>query len=272
MKEEAKKLRERGYSYSEIAKLTGKSKRFAWRHSRNIPFTVDGLKRYRSEVKGILKQIKPQKLKLTSRKARVIGHVLFDGCSYKNGDGYLTKYINSSKDLIDQFTKDVKEIYGISSTHLEVINKHHITIYKITFSSKLIFEDLKKYFNSYSTKNVSKIPTEIMNSSKNIKLEFLRAFWEDEGSITANGRLMADQKNKRIIHQLIKLHKKFNLNLKLCKYNDYTGTMYKIYLLKNKDNLINFYNLNLFDKSTVTRGKNIGKKKIMVLKEQLSKF
>ena len=260
-------LRREGYSYSEISKKVYKSKKFVWRKSNGVQFSKKGEKRYQRLVSGIIKEIKAQELSLSVNKVRIIGHVLFDGCSYKNGYSHIIRYINSSKRLVDQFIEDIEKVYGIFPTHLEVIKNPKVVIYKVTFSSKLLFEDLKRYFSSYSTKDVSPIPKEIMDSSKEIKLEFLRAFWEDEGSISFNGRLMADQKNEVIIRQLIEIHKDFGLNLKLCSYKDYTGMMYKIYLSKNKDNLVRFYNLNLFDKSTVTRGKNLGKDKKEVLKK-----
>jgi hypothetical protein len=47
--------------------------------------------------------------------------------------------------------------------------------------------------------------------------------------------------------------------------------MHKIYLLKTNDNLKKFYDLDLFDKSIVTHGRNIGRLKKEVLNEVINK-
>ena len=47
------------------------------------------------------------------------------------------------------------------------------------------------------------------------------------------------------------------------------GFMYKIYLPKNEESLKIFYRLGLFEKSIVTHGKNIGRKKKEVLQDFL---
>src|SRR3989344_3026835 len=106
--DKARELRKRGYSYSEIAIKIGKSKRFAWKHAKNVSFTKRGFKRYTKSVTGILKQIKYQLPKLTPQKTRIIGHVLFDGALFRINYHRVVRYVNSSKKLIDQFIKDIK--------------------------------------------------------------------------------------------------------------------------------------------------------------------
>ncbi len=274
MKRKIKQLRKKGYSYSEISKITGKSKRFSWRMAKNIKFDKEGLKRYHKNVKGILKQIKFQDKTLSLPKVRIIGHLLFDGTVYEVDYHYIARYINSSKELINQFILDMKAIYGIAPTSLEVFKgKNKINYYKVTFSCKAFYEDLRSYFESYSTSNQNiKIPASIMNASNSIKLEFLRTFFEDEGSISSNYRIMGDLKSKVILQQIISMLKEFGLAFRFCRYKQYTGYMYKIYLLKTKENLIRFYNLRLFNKAITTHGRNIGKRKLDVLKEALSKI
>jgi len=273
MKEEVKKLREEGHSYSEIAERIGKSRKFAWRHSKDTSFTNNGLKRYQKEVKGILKQIKPQSNTLLPQKVRIIGHLLFDGTVYKTKYNHIARYINSSKELICQFVSDMKKIYGITPTSLEVFKgKNNLNCYKVSFSCKALYYDLTNYFKSYSTSNQNiKIPNIIINSGREIKLEFLRTFFEDEGSISSNYRIMGDLKNKIIMQQIVNMLKEFGLFFKLCKYEEYTGYMYKIYLLKTKENLVRFYNLGFFDKATITHGKNLGRKKADVLIDFIKK-
>ena len=270
----ARKLRKKGYSYREIAVLVNKSSKFAYSKAKDIKFDKVGEKRYNKEVKGITKKIKNQISYLTSTKVRIIGHLLFDGTLFESEYHYVIRYINASKDLIDQFASDIKKIYRILPSSLEIFrNKNNFNYYKITFNSKLVFEDLKKYFVSFSTANDKiVIPKEIMNAKEEIKLEFLKSFFEDEGSISHKGRIMGDLKSEKIIKQIINLLNEFGLEFRLCKYNQYTGYMWKIYLPKNKENLEKFYKLGLFEKSIITHGYNIGKKKLDILKENIMKM
>lgn len=270
----ARELRKKGYSYKEIAILVNKSSKFAYSKAKDIKFDKEGEKRYNREVKGITKKIKNQLSYLTSTKVRIIGHLLFDGTLFESEYHYVIRYINASKDLIDQFALDIKKIYGILPSSLEIFrSKNNFNYYKITFNSKLVFEDLKKYFVSYSTANDKiVIPKEIMNAKEEIKLEFLKSFFEDEGSISFGGRIMGDLKSEKIIKQIVKLLKEFGLEFRLCKYNQYTGYMWKIYLPKNKQNLEQFYKLGLFEKSVIVHGYNLGKKKLNILREYLMKM
>ena len=269
MEEGVKQARKNGYSYSEIAKITGKSKKFAWKHSKDVQFNSRGKKRYYQNVKGIVKQVKNQKGNLSIQKIRIIGHTLFDGTIYSKDYHSVVKYINSSRELVDQFIKDIKQVYGLNPTSLEVSKgKNNLNHYRVSFKSKLIYNDLMKYFPSYSTSNQKiSIPKEIMTANEKIKLEFLRTFFEDEGSIGHTGRIMGDLKSKLIIKQITKLLDQFKLPFGVSRYKEYTGYMYKIYLLKSRDNLEKFYNLKLFDKAKITHGKNMGRKKLDVLKE-----
>lgn len=266
LREEIEQLRKQGRSYSEISKKVNKSRKFAWAIAKNIKFSEEGRERYNKKVKGIIRKIKTQKAMLTLPKVRIIGHLLFDGTVYKTRYNCLARYINSSKELIKQFTKDVEEVYGLRPSAIEKFP----TYYKVAFTSKLLYEDLMNFFSSYSTSNEEiEIPKIIMNAGKQIKIEFLKTFFEDEGSISANGRLMADLKNEKIIRQLGDLLKEFGFKFGICRYKESGGHMYKIYFYKNKENLLKFSKLGLFEKAKITHGKNKGKKKIDVLKEFL---
>ena len=271
--DDIKKLRKEGHSYGEISKIVKRSRKFVWKKSKDVKFSEHGKKRYHREVKGIVNLIKPQNSKLTVSKIRVMGHILFDGMLTKSKEYHkIIRYINSSKELISQFIKDVKEIYGLEPTAFEIEKGLNLPTYKVTFSSKLMYEDLIKYLSSYSTtKNIS-LPDSIINANKKLKLEFLRAFFNDEGSISANGRIMADLKSKNILAQIVNMLKEFDLYFKMITYEDYKGKTYKIYLPKNYKNLRQAYELELFDKSIITHGHNIRRKKLDVLKEQCEKL
>lgn len=274
LKEEIIKLRQEGYSYSEISKKVGKSKKFVYKIAKNINFNERGSIRYHKEVKGIIKRIKPQDKNLSLRKTRILSHIMFDGTIYKsNAYHSVIRYINSSKELIEQFAKDVLEVYGLKPSAFEEIKGKHLPIYKVGFYSKEMFNDVLKFSPSYSTsKEETEIPAEIVNGDTNLRIEFLKAFWEDEGSISSTGRIMGDLKSKKVINQLIKLHEELELKFKLTKYLDKNGFIYKIYLPKSQENLEKFHNMGLFDKSIITHGKNLGRRKVDVLKEHIEKL
>ncbi len=263
-------LRESGYSYTEISKIVGRSKKFVWKQAKDVVFSNNGRRRYFCNVTGIPKQIKLQEQALNHSKARVLAHLFFDGTVFRTGKyHFFIRYINSSKELVDQFLEDMKRVYGVAHSSFEIVTCK-IKCYKISYKSRIVYEDLMLYAPTYSTSNDSAaLPQQILNASRGIKIEFLRAFWEDEGSISKNRRLMADCKNKTVIMQLAELHKELGFTYGICRYREPTGWMYKLYLLKKKENLERFYRYKLFDKSIVTHGSFIGKRKIEVLKSFL---
>ncbi len=271
--EDARRLRKRGYSYQEIANRINRSKKFAYSKTKDVSFDAKGELRYNREVKGILKRVKVQTSHLNLEKTRIIGHLLFDGCLCNSGHHYYVRYISSSKNLIDQFALDMESVYGLYPSSLERSPGKNVPFcYKITFKSKSAFNDLQGYFVSYSTSNKNTfIPKEIMAARTDIKLEFLRTFFEDEGSISHKGRIMGDLKNEKIIKQLIILLKEVNLIFKICSYEKGNCKMWKIYLPKTHENLMIFHSLKLFDKAKITLGYNVGKKKIDVLRRHLLK-
>ncbi len=264
-------LRRNGYTFSEISKKTGLNRKVVWRHTHTIPFSKMGSARH-EKLNGIVKQIKGQS-KFTSRKARIISHLFFDGSLFrtKAPKSYhrVARYINSSKKLINEFEKDIWFVYGLKPTSKNFDGK----VWRISFSSKKLFEDLSKYSPSYSTSNsLARIPVEIMNGTRKMKLELLRAFWNDEGSISSEGRLSADTRSKTIMQQLVKLHKEFGFIFNIVKYVDLRRPVYKIYLFKTRKNLEKFVKLQLFTYSIVARGKGEGKTKFSVVKDTLRHF
>lgn len=270
----ARKLRKNGHSFGEISKILEKSRQYIWRLSKDVKFDKNGEARYKKDiVNKYSNKIIPQCEKLSQEKVRIISHLLFDRTVFKAGYNHIARYINCSKELIDQFINDVEKVYGIKRYNLSICENKGRIHYKATFTSKEMYNDLLKYLPTFSTSNTKlKLPQIIVNSESKIQLEVIRAFWEDEGSISYKGRLCADLKNKNIIYQLLDFHKIFDIYGKMCCYNDKTGKTYKLCIHKNKENLTKFYNLKIFHKSRVSKGYNISKKKIDVLKHHIHKF
>ena len=102
-----------------------------------------------------------------------------------------------------------------------------------------------------------------------MKVEFLRGFWKDEGSIDFQGRLTGDSRSAKIIEQLILLHQALGFSVGKCMYMEEGKPMYKIYVRKTPESLLRFWTFKLFKHSIVTRGYYKGFKKIDVVVKHL---
>ena len=224
-----KQLRKKGYSFYEIAKVVGRNHDVAWRKAKNIKMSPEGKERYEKKIqdhrernaklgglkalemgclkkawKASTKKIKKQPKELSSEKVRLIAHLMFDGCVY-TGTSVVT-YYNKNMSLINQFSSDFEKIYGLKCS-LEKRNDANRTY----CYSKLAVKDLLKYTPSYSTaKSNNKIPTEIMESRDELKIIFLRAFWDDEGCVrfspsSQTRQLNGYSNNLRVLKQIQKL-------------------------------------------------------------------
>ena len=259
------KLRKEEFSIREICKKLKTTYGTTQRVCSNIEMSKKGLERY-SKLSGLTKNILFENA-LSEAKVRIIGNLLFDGAVYNHYYHYSVMYVNSSKDLIKEFIQDMKKVYNVEPSSFEDVGNYQ----RVKYLSKVIYEDLMQYSKSYSTsdKNCS-IPNQILSGKNVFKIIMLRTFWENEGSISNDGRLSADSKSLKAIKQLSRLHDKFGLKHNICKYSD-NGFMYKLYLMKTKENYEQFLKLRLFSKANVTQGYNVGKKKMDVLKDYFNK-
>ena len=129
-----------------------------------------------------IKKLKSGFEELTKEKSRIIAHSIGDGCVYKNKHDYIIKYEVIDKELLDSFEKDMLKVYGLSLTKgSNPSGKTGKLIPYVKLRSKLVYEDLLKY-STYFSKDW-KIYSKILTSSKEIKREFLKSFFDDEGSI-----------------------------------------------------------------------------------------
>ncbi len=121
--------------------------------------------------------IKPQPPKLTPSKAFLISHLI--------GDGYVPRtphdkiiYTNTCLKLILKVSRVFDKIYGI---------KGHFSrrgfVFYVKWTSKKAWEDLHKYVFSYHSKEWQ-IPKEIFDDPAILGRPFLRAIFDDEGSVT----------------------------------------------------------------------------------------
>lgn len=198
--------------------------------------------------------------------------LLFDGTVYKDKSyHYSIMYVNCSKEIIEGFVSDMKKTYHVNPPSFETTNSQSNTYFWVKYFSKTRYENLLSYFNASSTSDENcSIPTEIFNKKEQYKILLLRAFWENEGSISISGKLSADLKNYKVLTQLSKMHKDFGLKHYISRYWK-GGRAYKLCLNKSEENYGKFIDLQLSSKSIFTKGYNKGRKKIDVLNEYFNK-
>jgi intein-encoded DNA endonuclease-like protein len=135
-----------------------------------------------------IKKLKRGSEKLSKEKARIIAHLIGDGALYKTNHDYVLKYEVSDKELLERFEMDIIEVYGLKPNwEINLSGKTGRPIQFVRLRSKLAFEDLVKYA-SYTSKDWH-IKKYILNAKKTVKREFLKALFDDEGSVIPYGKL-----------------------------------------------------------------------------------
>ena len=129
-----------------------------------------------------IKKLKTGFEKLSKDKARIIAHCIGDGCVYKSKHDYNIKYEVIDSELLDMFEKDMLKVYGLKLTKVHnPSGKTGKLVPYIRLRSKLVYEDLMNYA-TFTSQNW-KIKGKVLNSDIEIKKEFLKALFDDEGSI-----------------------------------------------------------------------------------------
>jgi intein-encoded DNA endonuclease-like protein len=134
-----------------------------------------------------IKKLKKGFEKLTKEKARIIAHLIGDGAHYITNHDYVLKYEVIDEELLKSFEFDLIKTYGLKP-YLEY-NKSGKTGKLIPFvrlRSKLAFYDLLRYA-TYFSKDWNIKPL-LVNSSNLIRKEFLKALFDDEGSVINQGK------------------------------------------------------------------------------------
>jgi len=119
-------------------------------------------------------------MKLTAELARIHAHLCGDGSMYKYKTSEkdrinraVISYTNKNPKLLEEFRKDMNKLFDVKMTFKD---RHRD---EVIVKSIRIFNIINKMFGDLSSRKW-KIPKIIKNSSKEIKLEWLKAFFEDE--------------------------------------------------------------------------------------------
>ncbi len=114
------------------------------------------------------------------------------------------------------------------------------------------------------------MPIEI-KTNKKATIQFIKAFWDDEGCITTgrlriHGALMWEN----MIDDLIYVHRKLGIECTKWK-NSYNGS-FVINITNNSDNIRKFSKVINFEYSLITKGKSKGKLKKELLQRKIEKY
>lgn len=186
--------------------------------------------------------IKKQSENLTEEKARIIAHLKADGCIFrginKKTDYHFYLELNDINEL-KRSERDVISTYGLKSRWVQNRSgkKPSKKNWRVYFRSKLAYYDLQKYGRYYSQN--WNIPASIIKSSKNVKKEFIRTFFDDEGSVILGQReLMLYSINLIGLQQIHELLEEFSIRGKIKSGYGFKRNVYA--LIIRGQYLINF--------------------------------
>ncbi len=183
---------------------------------------------------SVMRVKKPKKGfdKLTEGKARLIAHSIGDGYVGISKHDYNIKYEVSDKELLDSFETDLVNTYGLKAMHgKNPSGKTGKDIPYIRLRSKLVFEDLMKYATYYSKD--WRLKPLFLNCSSEIKREFLKALFDDEGSvIPGNKTIRLYSINERGLLQVKDMLTEFKITSRI---KSGFGYMRNVYALAIKD-------------------------------------
>ncbi len=114
---------------------------------------------------------------MTPELARIIGHAIGDGCVTAR---YRITYANNKKYLIEDFVDCVEKTFGILPKITHRNNNYHAQFGNMGISKFL------KYLGLSPTDSLhNEIPWSIMQAPRECIVEFIKVFWEDDGSARA---------------------------------------------------------------------------------------
>lgn len=174
-------------------------------------------------------------IKINEDFVEILGHICGDGTIVRKNPkkGVLLKYINSEPILIKSFQEKIKNIFGQIKVNVQVRDgeKYSRKNYLLQYPT-IISLFILSIFN-YKTKEGMELPKFIFELSGKEQCSFLRALFDDEGTIsTKEKRIVIGLKPKKSIEQIRDLL----TNLKFYPTKIYeSGNIFKISLQKKRD-------------------------------------
>ena len=251
-------LRVKGHTLGEISRITHRPKTTVYFHIRDIVRTKKLLEKIKNIRINLIRGKGPKRGKSllgykykkfnqwTPSLVNLVAHMLFDGTIKREG----VLYYNRSLALIINFKDKMKIIYdGKPRTY------NNNGVMRLAYHNV----ELGDFFKSKSIKllnNITRLPIDF-------QLEFLKAFFDDEGSVDFRGmkrRIKGYQHNIKILNLIHKLLKNF-------KINSFIDRRFNEILITRKENIKKFA-----EEINFSRGLKVnGKRSNSVWKKSLEK-
>ena len=146
---------------------------------------------------------------LSKELTRIIAHIFGDGCLSIDKNNYIhMQYYNQNRILLDNFKKDISSLFDVDYIY-ESVNKTTPFV-SLSSSIAIILNQIVNTFNS----KVSVVPEIIKKAPEDIKIEFIKSFFDDEAYVKFNPpdrRIELTLSNKQFLLEMKNLLKGFGI-------------------------------------------------------------
>ena len=248
-------------------------------------FTIDDVENYIISIKSGQKkgEIYPKfPIKIDEKLGSIVGHILGDGSIDKRFNAVF--YSNSNVELLGEFREYMKSIFGIEpriwvqeKAHFgrtkwmkrlpelkDIPRGHNVGL----FYPRICGITLHEIFGKFADGKNKHITEEIKNFNNSFKIGFLRAFFDDEGSVNSSSyTIRFHQDNKILLEEIRSLL--LELNIK--------SNPVRTYIKRNKErhyfNITGFKEYDTFNRIIgCTSSKKKEQFKLLINKVQNSKY
>jgi intein/homing endonuclease len=268
-----KALRKSGLAYKKIARQLEVSSSTVYKYA--VPVQLEAvqrnqlreneLKNWRRFTAGFAKEKDIRYPAVNETFSRLLGHFFFDG-SVSYGDGkFKLSFYNASRRAIDCFVSDVNICFGLNDPLILWNEGKNTGWFGAQFYSKKAFLFLKTIASTFSTSKNACVPDLIKFANQEVKAAFLRAFWDDEGSICDDGELVGGSVSEVMIDGLIVLHHELGIHCHKRIVNRSPRPFYTMVIDRTEQNYARFIAAVGFESAIITKGYHIGKYKKDIL-------
>lgn len=164
------------------------------------------------------KQIKKSAFLPSKELAYLIGILNGDGSlNIKKGKNYCYKLSVKDKDFAINFKNTIKKWCSLECCFYKRKDTYHKQgfYYEVMLNSKKVIPILSKFYISKNKKRALKEIKYFINLKKEYKIEFLKGFFDSEGSIYKNKRILFFNKNKNLLNFCSELLEELKIKTKI---------------------------------------------------------
>lgn len=190
-------------------------------------------KRGGSTGKSILNPKLP--LKINKNFIEILGHIYGDGCIVNKNPhkGIALKYTNSEKELIKQFMLKISDVFGEIKPNIQIRNGEGYRRNNFLLQYPTIISLFIQSVHDFKSKDDKEIPSFIFKLNSEKKCVFLRALYDDEGTVSISDKsITIGVKPKKAINIIRKLLIEEGFNPGRIYPN---GVIHKVKLSRKKD-------------------------------------